>query len=399
MEHFEDRIPAAGTLHDTSTHGGFQIRTARIALTYARCPIALESCFRQLASVSSTIRGMRGVVEPHQDGTPHVHIIVQKSNTAIPYRNLILEEGGLLYRCDVRTLSTKRYQVNWHHYCSKFSEPSHWGDYDVPVLKAAKSSVDLVATAVNAGIPEALQEFIEGGGALQHVHGVRRGLEIMTASETTTRFVPPPLSLVLRPWQQYLWTKLNEVPKVRRIFWAWGVPRSGKTTFTRYLEQEYEGGIVNLGSCVDMPRCLHAYRGQALVIWDFPKSYDWSSNADRTGTVLELFSEFGSFRRSTMYSGERVQLCNHVVVFSNVPPIEQVKHRELDVLYLDEVLDDNEPVSVSEAVPAGAPPAEAPATPAASDTSQASTIPMGPVYDPRTGRMAQLARSRSRSRA
>ena len=228
MEHFEDRIPAAGTLHDTSTHGGFQIRTARIALTYARCPIALESCFRQLASVSSTIRGMRGVVEPHQDGTPHVHIIVQKSNTAIPYRNLILEEGGLLYRWDVRTLSTKRYQVNWHHYCSKFSEPSHWGDYDVPVLKAAKSSVDLVATAVNAGIPEALQEFIEGGGALQHVHGVRRGLEIMTASETTTRFVPPPLSLVLRPWQQYLWTKLNEVPKVRRIFWAWGCPGPGR---------------------------------------------------------------------------------------------------------------------------------------------------------------------------
>ena len=193
LEAMESTLPAAGTFLGTSTHGNFQIRTARIALTYARCPIPVEDCFRQLASVSSTIKGMRGVVEPHRDGTPHVHIIVQKSNTAIPYRNLILEEGGILYRCDVRTLSTKKYQVNWHQYCAKHSDPSHWGDYQVPCLKLTKSSVELVATAVSAGIPEALQDFIEGGGGLQHVQAVRRGLEIMTAPEATTRFVPPPI--------------------------------------------------------------------------------------------------------------------------------------------------------------------------------------------------------------
>ena len=51
------------------------------------------------------------------------------------------------------------------------------------------------------------------------------------------------------------------MPKVRRIFWVWGPPKSGKTTFTRYLEQEYAGGIVNMGECIEMARALQAYRG------------------------------------------------------------------------------------------------------------------------------------------
>ena len=393
LESMETTIPSAGTFLPTSTHLNFQVRTGRIALTYARCPIPIEDVFRQLSSCSTTIKGMRGVIEAHRDGTPHVHVIVQKSNSSIPYRSFILEHSGNLYRCDVRTLSTKKYQVNWHEYCAKHNEPSHWGDYQIPQHKLVKTSVELVATAVSAGIPEALSDFLEGGGGLQHISAVRKGLEIMTAPEVTSRFVPPPLSITLRPWQNYLWEKLNEIPKVRRIFWAWGVPKSGKTTFTRYLEQEYAGGIVNMGECTEMARALQAYRGHALVIWDFPKSHDWS-DASRVGTVLETFSEFGSFRRSTMYGGERVQMCNHVLCFANVPPIEQIKHRTLDVLYLDEVLSDGEDVEEAEAVAAAA----APPTPAASVASNASTLQMGPVYDPCSGRVAQLARERSRSR-
>ena len=73
-----------------------------------------------------------------------------------------------------------------------------------------------------------------------------------------------------------------------------GPPRSGKTTFTRYLEQEYLRGIVNMGECVEMARALLAYRGHALVIFDFPKSFDWNSNRNRVGTTLKRFLSSGA---------------------------------------------------------------------------------------------------------
>ena len=252
----------------------------------------------------------------------------------------------------------------------------------------------MLSTARDNGIPEALQDFIEGGEELQHVSAVRRGLEIMTTnSDPQIRLIPPPLSITLRPWQEKLLGELNSMPKVRRIFWVNGPPSSGKTTFTRFLEQEYSGGIVNMGECFEMARALQAYRGQALVIWDFPKSFEWGAHRSRVGTVLETFSEFGSFRRSTMYGGERVQLCNHVLVFANVDPIDNVTHRRIEHYRLEEILSDTE---------AGGP-AELPGQSLGS--SQASTLAMGPVYDPGSGIVRQLAsrrsdvaRERSRSR-
>ena len=211
--------------------------------------------------------------------------------------------------------------------------------------------------------------------------------------ESSVRFIPPPLSITLRPWQEDLLGKLNSMPKVRRIFWVYGPPKSGKTTFTRYLEQEYAGGIVNMGECFEMARALQAYRGQALVIWDFPKSFEWGYHSSRVGTVLETFSEFGSFRRSTMYGGERVQLCNHVLVFANVEPIENISHRHIDKYRLEDTLTDTEEGG----------PAELPGHSVGS--SQASTLMMGPVYDPLSGNVRQMAsgsadvaRERSRSR-
>ena len=108
LEQIESTIPPAGAFLDTSTHVNFQVRTTKIALTYARCFVPLEEVFAQLATGSKAIRGMRGVIEPHMDGTPHVHVIVQKKNSAIPYRNFLLSYQNVVYRCDIRTLTTKK---------------------------------------------------------------------------------------------------------------------------------------------------------------------------------------------------------------------------------------------------------------------------------------------------
>ena len=166
-----------------------------------------------------------------------------------------------------------------------------------------------------------------------------------------------------------------------------GPPKSGKTTFTRYLEQEYVVGIVNMGECVEMARALQAYRGHALVIWDFPKSFEWHLHKSR-----ETFSEFASYRRSTMYRGDRVQLCNHVLVFANINPIENISHRRIQHYSLDEILTDSE--EVAEAA------AEAAVAPDQSGlSSQASTLMMGPFFDPLSGSIRQMATGRSESPA
>ena len=142
-----------------------------------------------------------------------------------------------------------------------------------------------------------------------------------------------------------------------------------------------------MGECCEMARALQAYRGHVLVIWDFPKSFEWQLHRSKVGTVLETFSEFGSYRRSTMYGGERVQLCNHVLVFANVDPIDNITHRKIQHYRLEEVLTDSEDVGAAVALDQSGP------------SSQASTLMMGPVFDPMSGRIRQMASRGSESAA
>ena len=198
-------MPSAGPFHSTATDPNFPVRTAKIALTCARCPCPIAEAFAQLSSNSRAIQGMRTVVGPHRDGTPHVHVIVQKKNSAIPYRSLLLSFENAVYRCDIRTLSTKRCQLNWHTYLEKHGEPSVWGQYEAPVIAGTRTAQELIATARDTGVQEALSEYIEGGG-LQHVSSVRRGLEIMIGpSDPAVRFVLPRLNILLRPCRCVYW--------------------------------------------------------------------------------------------------------------------------------------------------------------------------------------------------
>ena len=142
---------------------------------------------------------------------------------------------------------------------------------------------------------------------------------------------------------------------------------------TRYLEQECEGGICNFGPLVEMTRCLQAYRGQALVIFDFPLDFEWFSKKSQVSVILELFSEYGSYRRSTMYQGLWVQNACHVLVFSNVAPIDGIAHRRIEHIEADAITEE-----------AG---------------SQESTLVMGPRFDPMTNTVRELPRGRSRSRS
>ena len=79
----------------------------------------------------------------------------------------------------------------------------------------------------------------------------------------------------------------------------------------------YTGGILNLGACESTVNGLHNYRTEAVVILDYPLSFDGARKSETVSTLCETFSEFGSTRQSTKYMGRRVSICCHSVVMSN----------------------------------------------------------------------------------
>ena len=197
-------------------------------------------------------------------------------------------------------------------YLEKEGVPEQFGQHKVPVGK--KSDLELLELAQREGVSMALHEFVSSGGALHHVPNMTRGLDLLTTESTDRepRFTALELNIALR--QANLFDRLNETPVCRRICWVSGPPRSGKTTFTLYLEKHHTGGILNLGFSVCNSNVLHAYRVQALVIFDFQRQFNWTQMQTPVSMFLELFSEFGT-KRCTKYERMDIEVCNHLSFF------------------------------------------------------------------------------------
>ena len=100
LAQFEPTIYAEGvSIPYTVTSAG--IRNMAVFLTNATCFCSLDVAMDRLQSYRP-VHGCRGVVESHRDGTPHLHISVQKSKTQLTWDRPTIEHGGVRYRLDVR---------------------------------------------------------------------------------------------------------------------------------------------------------------------------------------------------------------------------------------------------------------------------------------------------------
>ena len=341
-----------------------------LLLTYAQCEVP-PSLALAILGHSKIVTGLAICQETHQDGGHHLHVFLQKKRTVLPWEAVLLQGQTRCHRPNVRSLTTAKHRYNAFRYLHKegvvtyaksFSEP--------PAPRSAagrmSTSQDLLDVASTSSIETALSQYVQEGGDLARVGPVQRGLQVMLAG-------PPPgprweatcPQIELRPWQTLLLGFLNARPERRRVFWVFGEPGSGKTTFSSWLDEpsNYEGGVLNMGACFSTTNALHNYHQQAVVCFDYPLSFRWDLYADDVSQCCETFSEFGSSRQSTKYVGRRVRICCHVVVFSNIRPIEQVRHR--DVVLIE-----------------------------TASSSQCSTLSMGPAL---LVRGSDEARSRSRS--
>ena len=316
------------------------LRNQHLFLTYAQCAAPLVWVFAKVGH-SRAVTGLAAVQEHHADGNLHIHLYLQKTKTVLPWDAVTFTWEGRSHRPNVRNLNTARYKYNAFQYLFKEGAPEFSKDFqepDAPPRSAPSSSQDLLELASTSSVDAALTRFIREGGDLARVGPVQRGLQVLLAGPTPTpRWNPGYPQLELRPWESLLLSFLNELPERRRIFWVCGSPNSGKTTFSMWLENpaNYTGGVLNLGACESTVNGLHNYRTEAVVILDYPLSFDWARKSETVSTLCETFSEFGSTRQSTKYMGRRVSICCHVVVMSNRLPIIEVRHRNVVLIETD----------------------------------------------------------------
>jgi hypothetical protein len=133
--------------------------------------------------------------------------------------------------------------------------------------------------------------------------------------------------------QQLIWDKLQQPPKARQIFWITGNYGSGKTFIKNYIENNYEYGTYDAGQSASLDNVAYAYNGEGAIMWDLPRTYDFTTLGDTIANVIEKFSDFGTKVSSKKYNGKTQHIRGHTIVFSNHEPINQLKHR--DIIHID----------------------------------------------------------------
>ena len=143
------------------------IRNQAVLLTYARCVCPLQSLLEQLQGYKS-VSGCRGVVESHKDGTPHVHVYMQKSKTLMTWEKLSVQHGGVRFRPNVRVLRTHWHQWNAFEYLSKEGTPIETGRFMSPVCprrgSGQSSGSELLAIAAETTVEQAVHQYVAEGG-------------------------------------------------------------------------------------------------------------------------------------------------------------------------------------------------------------------------------------------
>lgn len=331
----EEALPTEGR--------AFTLRAKRVGLTYAQCPIPPEEAAKMLMGVKGTV-GLRVAAEKHADGTPHLHVFLQKGQERKDGNVYDLTFEGKTYHPNIRPLKSAKHACNWHFYIEKESKPVQAGTYKVPALGGrGKKAVDLLKTATTSGVDEALKEYIENDGKLERVAQVETGLRRMlqpAAKKPRWLDEAESHSIVLRAWQKDLLAKLDSPPRKRQLFWVSGPPDCGKSTFAAYLAKHFgKDEIFYAGKSVSYDGLVWMYKQESIVVFDFPKSFDWIKMGQHAASCIEKFTEFGNMMVTPKYTGKKVRLLGHCIVFANIESIPELQHRdvvEVNLLHLSE---------------------------------------------------------------
>ena len=155
--------------------------------------------------------------------------------------------------------------------------------------------------------------------------------------------IPKPLkeNVTLKSWQKELWDIVHTIPKQRRIIWIKGQYGVGKSFMLSYIETNYRYGVYNAGQSVSYDNVVYGYKEEGVICWDIPKTFDWKNLENALCNIIEKFSDVGQVLTSKKYTGHKVEVVGHTIVFSNEEPPAGIRHRDVKQIRTDyDVTDD-----------------------------------------------------------
>lgn len=296
----------------------------------------LNEIHENLISVSKNVKYILTAQEQHEDGGKHYHIVITGTKALYVssiHKKIMEAEGDIKGSIDYQKVKTLKASIT---YCKKDGKYLEYGTPSKQSEGEHQSKIDkVIAEAIeNEETKEDNIEFIRKSLPAYWIQYKEQIINALQDKEVKHRKKWKPkvwdtTNTELRPYQSTVWDLIQSEPKNRRIIWVSGKANSGKSFMFNYINQNYEYGIYNAGSTASLDNAIYGYDGEGAIAWDIPMSYDFETFGDALASTIEKFSDYGQHMTSRKYKGKRIQVIGHVIVFSNHPPIKQLKHRDV----------------------------------------------------------------------
>lgn len=168
------------------------------------------------------------------------------------------------------------------------------------------------------------------GNALQNIEYCQKSgssdcLEIPT---------PYKVSIDLYDWQKKLKLIIDEEPDDRKIYWIWeSLGNSGKTTFQKWIFQNYKNCVVLSGKGSDMKNGIIQYEASGgtlpeIVLINIPRSSSKFVSWSGIEEIKDMFFFSGKYEGG-MVCGKPP----HVLIFANIaPPLEEMSEDRWEII-------------------------------------------------------------------
>lgn len=290
-------------------------------------------------------------LEHHEDGGLHIHMVIRfKSQQRISFIHKRIMQcngiiGGLVDYDKVKNINASINYLKKTETSVEGCPPLEHGE----IKTAGRQTTD--KTEYNEAILEALEQAKQGNTqeALEQIKTIdpmkyiqyKQQLteNIKTENATRKKYTAPDYSIknvILSPKQKEVWDLLQSTPKARRIIWVSGNYGSGKSFLYNYIKANHEYSMYDAGQSASLDNVVYGYDEEGVIAWDLPRTFNFNDLGDTIASVIEKFSDFGQSITSKKYSGKTQKVLGHAIVFSNSPPIEQLSHRDIIYINLDD---------------------------------------------------------------
>jgi len=352
-----------GELQKTKTEYSEKLLEARTTATFITIPqttIDYKKLHEAIKLYTQTIYNITKL-EQHKDEGRHIHIVIkfkQQVKLKLIHKIIIEQEGDIIGMINYQTPKKINATIQYLKKAdTAIADSPYIEDGLKPIEKGRPKKqndyknivnedlLTAIALAENNTIEEAL-EHIKATNPRDYLLYKNTIQNTLTEDKNKLRkkYTPPNMDasqVKLTAKQQQVWDLLNTQPKQRRILWITGNYGSGKSFLYNYIKTNHEYGFYDAGQSASLDNIAYTYDEEGVIAWDIPRTYDFNTLGNSIANVIEKFSDFGQTISSKKYSGKTSRVLGHAIVFSNAPPLEQLKHRDIIHIDLSTDIEDN----------------------------------------------------------